>query len=473
MQKLGSITIIITLVISTSCTTAPSAQGMTDPTQQQQSEQSTTVSSEEATQEASQFLSGHPYSDERIADALDDLPDSCIGEDGLFELVNPEYYFTDSWYKGYAGMFTQEDLNGKTIGGYEVNPPMQIFGSWSADGQEYFERVEDEDRGVIPRVTLYRTRLDWLRPEFRNYYEETPYRELDTEYREMITGDDSLTVDQQLELIIKNHMGYIRNMEIGDLAMQNATELTKEQAEELFSEFYGEDTFSTSPFTYYVGNPVDEVRSFERVFRYDDNIFISYDGELVDDSMGEEFVEQIVSSFEILKHRLPVIYDDILAPGDDHYWRINLVYSSRNWAAVTQYYPATNNPPRISFFPRTLDILESYQGEEIAEITMATLFHELIHVSVKSELIKDFQGADSTFNRIIDAYNEDSEKSELLTYSSDQFLGEILNNSYSGYNNAGIHSFYGYVDNTDFSDAWVGKDPMDYYVRIIDNRLGQ
>ena len=35
MQKLSSITIIITLVISTSCTTAPSAQGMADPTQQQ------------------------------------------------------------------------------------------------------------------------------------------------------------------------------------------------------------------------------------------------------------------------------------------------------------------------------------------------------------------------------------------------------------------------------------------------------
>src|SRR6056297_506836 len=292
----------------------------------------------------------------------------------------------------------------------------------------------------MPRSTLYKSDLRPQLMGISRFTEQTPYRELDTEYREMITGDDSLTVDQQLELIIKNHMGYIRNMEIGDLAMQNATELTREQAEELFYEFYGEDTFSSSPFTYYVGNPVDEVRSFERVFRYDDNIFISYDGELVEDSVGEEFVEQIVSSFEILKHRLPLIYDDILAPSEDHYWRINLVYSSRNWAAVTQYYPSVDTPPRISFFPRTTEIIESYGGDEIAETTTGTLHHELIHVSIKSGKINNFQNADDHFNQIIHEFQEDSEKSELLTYSSGHFLSEILNFSYGGYNGAGIHS---------------------------------
>ena len=348
---------------------------------------------------------------------------------------------------------------------------MQIFGSWSADGREYFERVESEHyNGLMPRSTLYKNSLRRVLTNVHLHVKETPYRELDTEYREMITEDDSLTVDQQLELIIKNHMGYIRNMEIGDLAMQNATELTREQAEELFYDFYGEDTFTTSPFTFYVGNPVDEVRSFERVFRYDDNIFISYDHELVDEDTGQEFVEQIVSSFEILKHRLPLIYDDVIAPSDDRYLRVRLIEDSRPYVAVSS---GINEYIHINFLPGSLNSFDSYDESATNERLLSTLLHELIHNNINAGQMHNFLHANQQFHSVIDAYKDDGEMSELLTYSSGVFLNETINMSYSGGAHIDIGTWYGYVDNTDFSDAWVGKDPMDYYVRIIDNRLGQ
>src|SRR6056297_866824 len=319
----------------------------------------------------------------------------------------------------------------------------------------------------MPRSTLYKNSLRRVLTNVHLHVEETPYLELDTEYREMITGDDSLTVDQQLELIIKNHMGYIRNMEIGDLAMQNATELTREQAEELFYDFYGEDKFSSSPFTYYVGNPVDEVRSFERVFRYDDNIFISYDGELVDDSVGEEFVEQIVSSFEILKHRLPLIYDDILAPGDDEYLRINLIESRSN-AGATSYY--AHGKGRIIFPPTYLIWSDSYNAEDTNEVNLSLLLHELIHNSIKSGQMRNFSYADNEYLDIIQTFEEDGGKSEILTCSSQTYLDEILNMSCKGGSLNAISVWYGVYNN---GDIWNNLNPMDYYVRIIDNRLGQ
>ncbi|HKK62992.1 MAG TPA: hypothetical protein VJ951_10535, partial [Bacteroidales bacterium] len=181
MNKIKCIIVNITLVIITSCSTTPSAQEVVHG--QQQSEQTTTVSTEETTQETPSFPSGHPYSDERIAEALStmhpQLTDIYIGDDGLFQIVAPDSeYFNDSWYKGYAGMFTQEDLNGRTIGGYEINPPMQIFGSWSSDGREYFERVEDDNYGLMPRSTLYRNDLRPQLMGISRFTEQTPYREL-------------------------------------------------------------------------------------------------------------------------------------------------------------------------------------------------------------------------------------------------------------------------------------------------------
>lgn len=461
MQKISSITIIITLVISTSCTTAPSAQGIEDPTQQQQTE-NTRVVTEQDSQDTSadssveDISSLHPYSDERIADALDDLPDSCIGEDGLFELVNPKYYLTDSWYKGYAGMFTQEDLNGKTIGGYEVNLPMQIFGSWSADGREYFERVDDDDLGMFPRSSRYRNRFAWSRPEFRNFSEETPYRELDTEYREMIKEDASLTVDQQLELIIKNHMGYVRNMEIGDLAMQTVEQISSHGLQEHLNDAFG------------VRQIFDIGRSgFETIFHYDNEVYITYHNQH-DDSMGMEFVERIASSLEIMRHRLPLIYDEILLPEEGTYLRIALVDEDSNNSAVSRR--INDGISHIDFYPGyTRRKLEA--EDFVSEGLLSTFFHELIHTSIQQGQMHNFSYAEEGFHDIIDEFFENGRMSELLTYSSVFFLGETINMSYGGgYTGKGIHAWYGYVDNY---NLWDGKDPMDYYVRIIDNRLGQ
>ena len=114
MNKIKCIIVNITLVIITSCSTAPSAQGTTSQSQEQQqngvvTEQSTEEAIHEKTQENSPFSSGHPYSDERVAEALSAihprLTDVYIGDDGLFQIVAPDSeYFTDSWYRGYAGM---------------------------------------------------------------------------------------------------------------------------------------------------------------------------------------------------------------------------------------------------------------------------------------------------------------------------------------------------------------------------------
>jgi hypothetical protein len=318
----------------------------------------------------------------------------------------------------------------------------------------------------MPKSSLYRNKLDWLRIEYQNYTEQTPYYEFDQEFRDMIVADDSLTTDQKLELIIKNHKGFIRNLDIGDLAMDTASELTKIEAEEMFYDMYGEDEFSTNPFTYYNGKE-GEVRSFERVFLYDDNIFISYDSNSFGKDTGERFVEDIISSFEILKHRLPLIYDNILAPSDDNYSQINLIDSRHN-AAATSYFSSERG--RIVFYPTYVNFADRYDTNETNEIILSTIMHESIHNSIKSEKMQNFEYGDERFRNIVEIFEEDGGKSEILTTSSQVFLDEILNMSYSGGSLDAISVWYGVYNR---EDIWNGKDPMDYFIRIIDNRLGQ
>jgi hypothetical protein len=147
--------------------------------------------------------------------------------------LNPlEQYLSDnlSFERGYAGLFTQEDLNGKTIGGYEINPPQMLRPFYSTELSDYFKDF----------------------PEVRNFYralehklgrrglESDPYLEQDAEYRVTIMADDNLTVDQKLELIIKNHRGYLGNLEIDELVEEKFSPVYtdyKEVIDEVISRF--------------------------------------------------------------------------------------------------------------------------------------------------------------------------------------------------------------------------------------------
>ncbi|MFO7730586.1 MAG: hypothetical protein R6V86_07460, partial [Spirochaetia bacterium] len=55
-------------------------------------------------------------------------PDSIIIDERSDLSSSVQRYISDNptFERGYAGLFTQEDLNGKTVGGYEINPPQML-----------------------------------------------------------------------------------------------------------------------------------------------------------------------------------------------------------------------------------------------------------------------------------------------------------------------------------------------------------
>ncbi|MBI9015530.1 MAG: hypothetical protein JEZ08_25150 [Clostridiales bacterium] len=356
-----------------------------------------------------------------------DIPDQFQDENGLFLLKLPNSeYFNETWNRGYAGMFTDEDKAGRSIKGYDITLPMQIMGNWSAEPDDYFDRSENPYTGELnSEATLYYDDIDTYM--FYNqlpFSEKTPYFELDKAYADMIKADDNLTPEEQLELIIMNHKGYI------DPLFDNISDILEEH--------YVSDEFSLSGSANFVFNDTmhDEFR-------------IGYKNGL-DNSMDvNDFILKSLASLKIAEYRLPEFYQHMIS--DDYIEEIRLSKSQGNYSAVNRIY---GNHNAIEMYSKSIS------GPFSATIT--TIIHESIHGILRINNLSEFGISLESSSWL----NTPISNSEIMTYGHEHFTKELLNvgvlNLKGGYGAGSWYSIYG----SSFND----QPSLEHFSAIITNQ---
>jgi hypothetical protein len=342
-----------------------------------------------------------------IQDEVSDLLPSQLeyaSENQVFEL-------------GYAGLFTQEDLNGKTIGGYEINPPRMMRPFYAPDLHEYFSTFPDVRN-------FYRSLTDDL--EERGLERFDPFLEEDASYREMILADDSLTVDQQLELIIKNHQGYLLNLDIDDLVEQKfGTIYTdyEEVIDDVISRFGYSDPWeaihqqAVPDFAQYLGwyqnqpNGLNHERRYvftvaetltglyfrgglDHYVMYGDDMVFGYDD---DQPYIEEFMVKVARAYEILNHRIPALAPYLIGTEGERFTGISmnmpdgLIISGPIETSDDSRYEVNNIRVGPQFLNRIVDYYEGTEEEQhvadmfLHERMVTSFFHEFLHNAYTTE----------------------------------------------------------------------------------------
>jgi hypothetical protein len=341
-------------------------------------------------------------------------PDSIIIDERSDLSSSVQRYLSDNptFERGYAGLFTQEDLNGKTIGGYEINPPQMLRPFYSTELSDYFKD--------FPEVRNYYDALD---DELGNNGLATdPYLEEDAAYRSTIMADDNLTVDQKLELIIKNHRGYLGNLEIDELVEEKFSPVYtdyKEVLDQVISRFGYTDVWEAAEqqmpdddsqyFGYYrsqdepfhperhyffsiaesllgISDPLD----MEGIVLYGDDMAFGYDEHT---EYTDELMVKVARAYEILEHRIPALMPYLVGEEGERFTGIT-INDHTNWMASNIIENRNDASYRINAIyvgPKSLErvrgSIEGNQSDMIRtnERLVTSLFHEYIHNTLTTE----------------------------------------------------------------------------------------
>lgn len=308
---------------------------------------------------------------------------------------------------GYAGMFSEEDIAGKTIGGYKLELPLMHRPFYSTEMVDYLELalpLEETNSNPLS-VQKYNNRLMW---ELKKGDLPDPYLEYDSDYRSMINNDDNLTVDEKLELIIKSHKGYLNNLDVSNLVQEKIGSITPEEwKDQLVNDIYGGDfglmliDMQTTLEFYnkysetklkkilinaYVNN-VNGLKDYvdkasllghDTLLTYE-NLIMGFDSKT--EPKGEEVIIKIAEAYEILKHRLSLISEDFFGVNGTF---LTLVDFDATSVASSMSYTLGNK--------MLWDFSVSYDKfiERDLDSVISTYFHESLHNSLGMQLLSDF-----------------------------------------------------------------------------------
>jgi len=325
-----------------------------------------------------------------------------------------EQYLSEnpSFERGYAGLFTQEDLNGKTIGDYEINPPRMLRPFYSTDLNDYFND--------FPEVREYYDALD---DELGNNGLATdPYLEEDAKYRETIMADDSLSVDQKLELIIKNHQGYLGNIEIDELVEEKFSSVYtdyKEVIDEVIGRFGYTDAWEAAeqqmpeeslrfnnyrrsqnkpldpdrPSYYSIAHQLTGVYNIsdaDSLVFYGDDVLIAYDSE---EDYSRELAVKVARAYEILEQRIPALISYLIGEEGERFTglALNEVSNGMSSPRIEESDDAVYSINSFNIGPKYLEgVRGSIEGDQldfklVNENLVTLFFHECIHTALTTE----------------------------------------------------------------------------------------
>jgi len=429
-------------------------------------------------------------------------PDSIIIDERSDLTPTLEQYLSDNhtFERGYAGLFTQEDLNGKTVGGYEINPPQMLRPFYSTELTDYFTE--------FPRVWDFYDALDNHLGE--SGLQSDPFLEQDAQYRDTIMADDNLSVDEKLELIIKNHQGYLGNIEIDELVEEKFSSVYtdyEEVIDEVISRFGYSDVWEAAEqqmvesekrfFPYYQSqdNPLhprrhnlysvaetligvrdpDEVVGF--VF-YGDDVVMGYDEQR---EYTNELMTKVARAYEILTHRIPALMPNLSGEEGERFSGFN-IGDGAGWMSSSNIECEDNALYQINSIhvgPKFLEAVRESDTDTVdlirtQERVVAALFHEYIHNALTTEglagLSIDQDALDGAIiaqggTRNISSYENLAEVSvpvytaELNTTLHEGQVAELLNASpYGVYDSVSALAYYlrrGGEDGHDFTQDGI------------------
>ena len=426
-------------------------------------------------------------------------PDSIIINERSDLSSTVQRYISDNptFERGYAGLFTQDDLNGKTVGGYVINPPRMLRPFYSTELSDYFND--------FPEVREYYDALD---DELgNNGLESDPYLEEDAQYRATIMSDDRLTVDQKLELIIKNHQGYLGNLDIDELVEEKFSPVYTDY-EEVIDEVIGRFGYTDVWEAAEQQMPDDDVRYFGIYRRSDEPLhperhyFFSIAESLLgirdpldmegivlyghDMAFGydehtdytDELMVNVARAYEILEHRVPALMPYLVGEEGERFTGIT-INDRTNWMSSSVIENRDASSYRINGIyvgPKYLEgVRGSIEGDQfdfmlVNERLVTLFFHECIHNALTTEGLTELDIDQRALDEAITAQGGTRDTSsyegldkvstpiyavELNTSLHQGKIGELLNASpkgiYSSFSSLNMYLRRGREDGHDFT----------------------